>query len=165
MCQRRWCADRPTVNVMVIAFALIMKQRKPCQASGFVNGPTDGSGSRFVCTRAGVTTSGLLPRDWLQPLSALHLLYLRRDCDLYMMWYIVVIRRVASQPTHNLLLCVRVVMSEFADCGGWMHRFYLNVRLCVYVCLSTVSMQFFAQNCRIRVWVSPASVYSHQLEL
>lgn len=32
-----------TVNVTVIAFALIMRQRKPCRASGFVNGPTDGS--------------------------------------------------------------------------------------------------------------------------
>lgn len=31
-----------TVNVTVIAFALIMRQRKPCRASGFVNGPTDG---------------------------------------------------------------------------------------------------------------------------
>lgn len=32
-----------TVNVTVIAFALIMRQRKPCRASGFVNGPTDAS--------------------------------------------------------------------------------------------------------------------------
>lgn len=32
-----------TVNVTVIAFALIMRQRKPCRPSCFVNGPTDGS--------------------------------------------------------------------------------------------------------------------------
>lgn len=48
------------LNVTVITFALIMKQRKRCQALSFVNGPTDGSGFRFVCTRAEVTTSGLL---------------------------------------------------------------------------------------------------------
>lgn len=52
---------RPTVNVTLIMFALIMKQRKPCPASGFVNGPTDGSGFHFICSRAEVTTSGLLP--------------------------------------------------------------------------------------------------------
>lgn len=53
--------DRPTVNVTVITFALIMKQRKPCRALGFVNGPTDGSGFHFVCSRAEVKTSVLLP--------------------------------------------------------------------------------------------------------
>lgn len=66
--KRRWCTDRPAVNVTIITFAFIMKQRRPCLATGFVNGPTDGSRFGFVCTGAEVTTSGFLPRDQPQPL-------------------------------------------------------------------------------------------------
>lgn len=55
-------------SVTVITFALIMKQRKLCQALGFVNGSTDGSGFLFVCTRAEATTSGFLTGDQLNPL-------------------------------------------------------------------------------------------------
>lgn len=59
------------LNVTVITFALIMKQRKLCQALGFVNGPTDGSGFGFVCTRAEVATSGLLTWQRRRPLERL----------------------------------------------------------------------------------------------
>ena len=52
----------PAVNVTVIPFALIMKQRKPCRALGFVNGPTDGFGFHLVCARA-ESASLSSPRD------------------------------------------------------------------------------------------------------
>lgn len=56
------------VNVTVITFALIMKQRKPCQVVALVNGPSDGPGFCFVCIRAEVTTQGLPLGDQPQPL-------------------------------------------------------------------------------------------------
>lgn len=49
--------DRPIVNVIMgFVFALIKKQREPCQALRFVNGPSDAPGVRSVCTRTEIAT-------------------------------------------------------------------------------------------------------------
>lgn len=56
-CHRRWSMGRPIVNVIMgFVFALIKKQREPCQALWFVNGPSDAPGVRSVCTRTEIAT-------------------------------------------------------------------------------------------------------------
>lgn len=93
---------RKTVNVTVIAFALIMRQRKPCRASGFVNGPTDGS-LHFASEQK---SQGFPPRDqpWASSASLLSLN----------------LKGKKRKPGHDKLFLCRV----------WICRLCLRIHLC-----------------------------------